>query len=1164
MINHRLKQSYLITPLFWTIVYLGFGGVSIVSAIDNNNNNIEEITAAVPRFFPPQYLVNSDGKPGGFAIEVMNEVAHRAGLKVNYRIEDSWSEVNHALNNGLAQIVPNNGITKQRKKTRLFTRPYESFFIKLFIHTSRNDIHSLEDLVGQRVGTLKSNVGEQIISQHPGIELRLFDTTADVIRALIADNIDGLVLPEPTVLRNIIELEVGDQITSVGKPLKTIKRGIAVVKGQEKLRDRLDAVLAEYLESQEFQDTYYAWFGTHYVPINSKLDKLKIWVIGFILFVLIVGFYKFIKITKKTRPSANIDGGHHRVITLVFIFISITMIISGFTLWLLYETAFEESRHRLVEIAKSRARLIESVAQFDLKHYKEGGSTSSVRDGTLQQIKNAHKKFHGFGTTGEFTLAERVGNYIQFVLSHRHSIKPLPEKVLFQSNLAEPMRRALSRRSGTIVGLDYRGVTVLAAYEPVAILNMGIVAKIDLSEIRKPFIQSAFIVVVFGMILILLGSILFFRITNPLLRNLWEREAFISSIVNDLPALVCRNKPDGKIEFVNKAYCDYFGKTAEQLIGTNFYNLIPKNEHEMVRNNLSKLSYDIPVLQHEHQVIDPGSNKLWQRWTNRAICDEQRRVILLVAYGEDITQSKINENKLREQAVLLEEMGQLAKIGAWEFDVKSGEGTWTEQVSWIHDMTTDEMTNKQIGLEFYQGKYREAIEQAIEEAIEQGKPYDLELQLTTRKNKKKWVRTIGKPISDDGKKITKIRGSIQDITEKKDSENKLKRSEAFLKTIIEKSPFPMWVSDKHGYLLSINRACRTLLHINKEEVIGKYNVLKDNIVKEQNLLPQVESVYQQGKQVNYKIKWAAENLKGLDFADSIPVELDVTITPIVDDNGKTTNAIIQIIDITKLKKVERELSIAFEHMEKKVVERTQELSLANKRLKELDQLKSLFIASMSHELRTPLNSIIGFTGVMLMEKMGTLNDKQRDYLERVSASGKHLLNLITDVIDVSKIEAGKIDIYPEIFNLLTLVEEAYSILLKDVEEKGLSIRINIPNITLNTDKKRLLQCLLNCLSNAVKYSETGEICISAVTEGNNITINVKDQGIGISDEDIDKIFLQFSRIDSPLTRSTPGTGLGLYLTKMMVTQILDGELGVESHLGKGSNFWMKIPMELTT
>jgi len=518
---------------------------------------------------------------------------------------------------------------------------------------------------------------------------------------------------------------------------------------------------------------------------------------------------------------------------------------------------------------------------------------------------------------------------------------------------------------------------------------------------------------------------------------LHQQEELYRSVIQDLPALVCRNLPDGKIEFVNEAYCNYFGKSRGELLGNNFLELVPENEREHVRLNLSALSCENSIMQYEHQVVDSDGEVRWQRWTNRAICNQQDQVSMLQAFG-------------------------------------------------------------------------------------------------------------------------------QDITEQKNNELKLKKSEIFLKTVIEKSPFPMWISDEQAYLVSINRACRELLHITKEEVLGKYNILKDNIVKEQGLLPQVESVYQQGKQVNFKIKWAAESLKGLDFADSIAVELDVTITPIVNDNGKITNAIIQIIDITQLKKVERELSVAFEQMEKKVAERTQELSISNERLKELDQLKSLFIASMSHELRTPLNSIIGFTGVMRMEKMGTLNDKQRDYLERVSASGKHLLNLITDVIDVSKIEAGKIDIYPEKFNLLELVEKARSNLVKDAKEKGLSIRINIPNITLNTDKKRLLQCLLNYLSNAVKYSETGEICITAITEGNNIKINVRDEGIGIAEKDIEKLFRQFSRIDSPLSRSTPGTGLGLYLTNMMVTQILDGELGVESHLGKGSNFWMKIPMELTT
>ncbi|MDI6688047.1 MAG: GAF domain-containing protein [Desulfobacterales bacterium] len=190
---------------------------------------------------------------------------------------------------------------------------------------------------------------------------------------------------------------------------------------------------------------------------------------------------------------------------------------------------------------------------------------------------------------------------------------------------------------------------------------------------------------------------------------------------------------------------------------------------------------------------------------------------------------------------------------------------------------------------------------------------------------------------------------------------------------------------------------------------------------------------------------------------------------------------------TKRLQAEKELSIHRDHLEKLVTERTRQLEekaekldQANIRLQELDHLKSMFIASMSHELRTPLNSIIGFTGIILQGMTGEINSEQRDQLQRVYGSAKHLLALISDVIDISKIEAGKVDVHVEEFDLEKVIKEAVSSLKPEIDNKGLDLEINLPpNLQLKTDRKRLLQCVLNFLSNAVKFTEKGKIEITA-------------------------------------------------------------------------------------
>ena len=237
-----------------------------------------------------------------------------------------------------------------------------------------------------------------------------------------------------------------------------------------------------------------------------------------------------------------------------------------------------------------------------------------------------------------------------------------------------------------------------------------------------------------------------------------------------------------------------------------------------------------------------------------------------------------------------------------------------------------------------------------------------------------------------------------------------------------------------------------------------------------------------------------------------------------------------------------------------------ELERANRQLQDLDQLKSLFIASVSHELRTPLNSIIGFTGVILKGMAGDLNDKQRDQLQRVYHSAQHLLALITDIIDISKIEAGRVDVYPQAFRLDEVVREAVESIRPQAEAKALRVECGpLPGLEVFTDRKRLRQCLLNYLSNAVKYTEAGCVRVEARDLGERFELAVSDTGIGISPEEQARLFEPFVRLDSHLRIKAGGTGLGLYLTRKIAREILLGELEVRSEKGRGSTFILRAP-----
>ncbi|KAA3607215.1 MAG: PAS domain S-box protein [Planctomycetota bacterium] len=241
----------------------------------------------------------------------------------------------------------------------------------------------------------------------------------------------------------------------------------------------------------------------------------------------------------------------------------------------------------------------------------------------------------------------------------------------------------------------------------------------------------------------------------------------------------------------------------------------------------------------------------------------------------------------------------------------------------------------------------------------------------------------------------------------------------------------------------------------------------------------------------------------------------------------------------------------------------QELQESNLRLQELDRLKSMFIASMSHELRTPLNSIIGFSGLFLQGILGEIDEEQRDSLERIHRSGNHLLSLISDVIDISKIEAGRLDSSPSHFFLHEVLKQAVDTVRGQAEAKNLTLEVEAEcNPEIFSERRRLLQCLLNYLSNAVKFTEDGGITVKVGPLDDGVEIQVIDTGIGISKEDEIKLFEAFERLDSHLRVKAGGTGLGLYLTKKIAEELLQGQVFVESELGAGSTFGLRIPLHL--
>jgi len=268
---------------------------------------------------------------------------------------------------------------------------------------------------------------------------------------------------------------------------------------------------------------------------------------------------------------------------------------------------------------------------------------------------------------------------------------------------------------------------------------------------------------------------------------------------------------------------------------------------------------------------------------------------------------------------------------------------------------------------------------------------------------------------------------------------------------------------------------------------------------------------------------------------------------------------------TKVEDRTSQLQAANEKLSAEIKERIQtlsELAVAKERAEAADRLKSAFLATMSHELRTPLNSIIGFTGIILQGIVGPLNDEQKKQLNMVRGSAQHLLSLINDVLDISKIEAGQLQIAHENYNLRQTIEKTVESARPLADKKGLelacSISSEIENLT--GDRRRIEQILLNLISNAIKFTEKGSVKIECEPEDGKVTVKVTDTGIGIRTEDMETIFQAFRQIDSGITRKYEGTGLGLSICKRLV-ELMGGKIWVTSAWGSGSTFSLSLPQE---
>jgi PAS domain S-box-containing protein len=356
--------------------------------------------------------------------------------------------------------------------------------------------------------------------------------------------------------------------------------------------------------------------------------------------------------------------------------------------------------------------------------------------------------------------------------------------------------------------------------------------------------------------------------------------------------------------------------------------------------------------------------------------------------------------------------------------------------------------------------------------------------------------------------------------------------------LFEFAPDGYLVTDNAGVIREANRAAASLLNVLPEFLIGKPLI---------NFIPFEERrSFRQKLNQLLSIDWQQEWELHIRSREGATLDAAVTLSTVKDLEGKPIGWRWLIRDITERKRTEAKI---------------RQIQLQNLQLQEAAKLKNHFLAIMSHELRSPMNAIIGFSQILLRQFHHPLTKSQENMMERILNSGRHLMTLIDEILDFSRIEAGSLQLKIEELNLAELVINTTEEMRPLVEQKNLELQVNLnlQNSQIFNDGTRLRQILVNLLSNAVKFTDTGSVEVEVwELPADKIAIAVKDTGIGIAAVDIQHIFEEFRQLNQTLTRQHSGTGLGLAITDRLV-RMMQGNISVESQLGQGSTFCVQLP-----